>query len=124
MLLLKNKPERVFNLYNQYAKEIQDIQDINDWCKHKTVTDKVLNPQTSENEKVLAAIGDKHVQEGDKVDLFYLDKENMALVENFDDEYYEDMYFKKLHDSISLFENVLDTRLFPNYKNSTNKDLL
>lgn len=124
LLLLKNKPERLFYTYNQYAKEIQNIEDITDWCKYKTVTDKVLNPGTPENEKVLAAIGDKAVQEGDKLKLFYLDEENMALAENFDGVYYEDKYLEKLYKSLELFEHIVDLKLFPNYKNATNKDLL
>ena len=124
ILLLKNKPERLFSVYNSCAKEIQNIEDMTDWVKYKTVTSKVLSASTPENEKVLAAIGNKAVQEGDKIKLFYLNDKEMGLLENFEGEYFEDKYLEKLYKSLKLFENIVDLQLFPNYKNSTNKDLL
>ena len=124
MLMLNKKKDQIFHLYNNYAKEILEIEDITDWCKTKTITQKVLNPKTAENEKVLATIKKIHFQEGDKIKIFYLDEDNMELLTHFSGKYYTDKYLEKLYDTLSIFDGVYDVSVFPNYKLKKNRALL
>ena len=124
MLLLKNKKDRIYNLYNTYAQEIVNIKDISKWAMKKTITKAVLEPKRTQEQKVLDAIQTIHYQEGDKVRLFSIDKDTLGLVENFDGTYHKDTYFKKLHDTLSVFETLVDPTLFPKYHLARNQDLM
>lgn len=123
-LLLKNKRDHIFSVYNQYANEIKDIQDISRWSMRKTITASILNPERKQEEKVLEAISNISYQEGDKVNLFSIDEDNLGLVEDFNGDYDKDTYFNKLHDTLSVFETVIDPTIFPNYKTGRNKALI
>lgn len=124
MLLLKNNKDRLFRLYNSYAEEINDIKDMTRWAMKKTITDAVLNPERTQEKKVFDAIQCIHYQEGDKVRLFSKDPDTLCLVENFDGVYDKDTYFKKLFDTLKVFEPLIDSTLFPNFKLSRNKELI
>jgi DNA polymerase elongation subunit (family B) len=60
--------------YNHYCQEALNIKDINDWCVKKTITDSVLNPKRSQEQKALDASNEAitkgiidGIQEGDKI---------------------------------------------------------
>ena len=113
--LCDEKPHLVQDIYHAYAKTITDITDIQDWCSKKTVTDKVLNPQRTNEARILDAIGDKHVQEGDKIHVFFKKKDKLSLAENFDGEYHVPTLHSKLFKTLKIFEPVLNDLEFKNY---------
>jgi hypothetical protein len=123
-LFLKNKRDHIFHVYNEYAKEINNITDIAPWCMRKTVTNSVLHPERKQEEKVLEAIKNIDYQEGDKVSLYSIDSETLGLRDDFNFEYDRDVYYTKLHDTLSIFETLIDPTLYPNYKVKRNKDLI
>lgn len=123
-LLLHNKRDHLFSLYNKYVYDILNIKDIHNWCSKKTVTDKVLNPKRTNEQRVLDAIGDKVVQEGDKIYVFFEEKEKLCLRENFTGLYSVDTLLKKLYKNLDTFENLIDVSLFPDYSLKRNKGLL
>ena len=124
MLLLKNKRDHVFSEYQKVALSIKGDWDVNEWRMKKTVTKAVLNPGRKQEQKVFDAIQDIHYQEGDKVYLYVKDKDTLQLVDKFDGEYAKDTYYGKLHDTLSIFETLIDPTLFPNYKIGRNRDLI
>jgi len=125
MLLLNNKRDHIFNDYNAVAKEIEaGFEDINQWAMKKTVTKAVLNPERAQESKVLDAIQNVDYQEGDKVYLYCKDKDTLQLAKEFDGEYDKATYFKKLHNTLKIFETLVDPTLYPNYGLGRNKTLI
>ena len=122
--LLGKKRDHIFHLYQRYANEIKSIEDINRWTMKKTITKAVLNPERKQEQKILDAVSDIHIQEGDKVRLFSIDGDTLARAEQFDGTYDKNIYFQKLHDTLDIFSTLIDTSLFPNYKTGRNKDLI
>jgi len=103
------------HLYDRYAIRIKGITDITDWCSKKTVTDKVLNPKRTNEARILDAIGTKPVREGDKIFVFFKEKEELCLAENFTGEYHVPTLHSKLFKTIKIFEPVLKDMEFKNY---------
>lgn len=124
MLLLTGKRDHIYEEYRNLAMSIKGNWDVNEWNMKKTVTKAVLNPGRKQEQKVFDAIRDIHYQEGDKVYLYVKDEDTLQLVQDFDGEYHKDAYFKKLHDTLSIFGTLLDPTLFPNYKTGRNRNLL
>ncbi len=122
--LLKNKKDHIFAIYNRYAEGAFNLTDISDWCSKKTITKAVLNPERTTEQRVLDAIEDADVNEGDKIYVFNKTKEELCLRENFDGTYCVDTLLRKLYDTLSIFGTVIDIDLFPNYTLKKNKELL
>lgn len=117
-LYIDDEQERIATILEKYHKtvdEIMNIQDISGWCSKKTITSKVLNPERSNELNILNAIGNKPVQEGDKIYVFYKNDKELALGENFKGEYSKTKLLEKLYKTVKIFEKVLDISLFPNY---------
>ena len=45
-------------IINEYIKEIFNVTDISRWCSRKTITENVLNPERTNEQKILDAIGE------------------------------------------------------------------
>ncbi len=116
-----NKNEKLLNLYKSYVKQCFGIKDMTLWSKKITVTESVLNPKRTNEQKILDAIGDKHVQEGDKLYVFFKKDESLCLLENFTGEYDEMVLVEKLYKTLCIFENVINIDAFPKYHLKKNK---
>lgn len=123
-LLLKNDIQGAEKLYLDSVESIKYLQDISEWCSKKTVTSSVLNPKRSTEQRILDAIGDKPVQEGDKIRVFFKSDTEVCLEENFDGTYDSDRMYDKLFKTVKVLAPVLDISKFPNYKLKRNKKLL
>lgn len=124
--MLTNDIPYLSTLYQGYVLQISNISnsDIHKWCSKKTVTKSVLEPKRTNEQRILDAIGDKHVQEGDKIHVFFEEKEKLCLLENFKGVYDRDKLYEKLYKTIKIFETILDIKEYPNYKLKRNKKLL
>lgn len=114
----------ILGLYNEVAREIMDITDITDWCTKKTITSKILKPTRTNEIKVLEAIGDKSVQEGDKIYTYFKNDGSIGLDETFDGDYSKEKLLEKLYKTVVIFKQLLNITLFPNYKLKRNQKLL
>jgi hypothetical protein len=123
-LLLKGRKDRLVRLYETYVKRVDNLTDITDWCFKKTVTKSVLEPERTNEDRVKDALDLETVSEGDKVYLFFKSAEQLCLREEFDGTYDKDKLFKKLYDTLCVFETLIDVDLFPNYALKRNKELL
>lgn len=123
-LLLEQDVEGAVSLYNDAAHSIKYLQDISEWCSKKTITDAVLNPKRTTEQRILDAIGDKPVQEGDKIRVFFKSDTEVCLEENFDGVYDDNRMYEKLFKTVKVLAPVLDLKKFPNYKLVRNKKLL
>lgn len=123
-LLLDHKPEDVVNLYNEQVMNIKYLKDISPWCSKKTVTEKVLNPKRTQEERILAALEGENIQEGDKVRMFFKSKTELCLEKNFDGIYDDDKLYEKLFKTVKVLEPVIGMDKFINFKLKKNKPLL
>lgn len=119
-----NKKYNYLEIYNKYVKEITKISDIKRWVSKKTITDKVLSGERTNETKVRDAIAGTEYREGDKVYMYYDKDDNLKLVENFDGNYRADRLLKKLYNTAIIFENVVDKSLFLNYSLKRNRETL
>jgi hypothetical protein len=113
--LMEDKVGECLEVYNKYVREIHFIQDMNRFCSKKTITDSVLNPKRTNEQKVLDALQGKKVQMGDKVYMYFKSDESSGLAEHWNNDHDPVVLLKKLYNTIIIFENVLDMTQFTNY---------
>lgn len=123
-LMIKDRMDQIYALYFRYANEIVNLTDITDWCSKKTVTKKVLHGERTNETRVLDAIGQKSVQEGDKVYMFFKTDTELCLRENFDGTYDRDTLLSKLYKTLEVFDTIIQLELFPNFSLKRNRELL
>lgn len=123
--MLQGLEFQVKKLYDGRVREIRDeTLHINQWASKKTITDKVLNPKRTNEQRVLDALAGEHIQEGDKVRMFFETPTKLCLVKNFSGLYDKDKLYEKLYKTVKVLEPVLDMDQFPNYKLKRNKTRL
>lgn len=104
-------------LYNSYVREIITLKDIKPWCSKKTVTASVLNPERTNEQRVLDAMGeaDEEFQEGDKLHVYFDLEGNLKLAENWKNDHDPFKLIEKLWKTVKVFETVVDIKRFPKY---------
>lgn len=112
------------NLYDVYAKEIMNLNVMSGWCTKKTITNKVLTSERTNESKVRDAIVGEEIVEGDKTFFFFRNDGSLCLEKNFDGDYDKNKLLEKLHKTVEIFDSVLDVEQFPNYKLRKNKPAL
>lgn len=122
---LLNDRDDFETLYKKYALEAVNVKDIKRWASRKTISERVMKSERTNESKVRDAIAGEEVSEGDRKYFFYLPDDSLELAENFKGEYNKERLLKKLHDTSKIFSTILPTKdLFPNYTLKKNKALL
>lgn len=104
------------NLYAQYIMEIMNITDISRWAHKKTITDKILKNERTNEAKVRDALAGSDYVEGDKVFLYFKEDGNLNLIERYNNDHDKETLLKKLYMTTQTFETILPVDdLFPNY---------
>lgn len=116
--------DNYLEVYNNYAKEIMTLKSIEGWTTKKTITDKVLKSERTNESKVRDAIKDTDFQEGEKIQTYFRSDNSLGLVKDFNGDYSKDKLLDKLYKTVVIFEEVLDIKIFPNYKLKRSKVLL
>lgn len=112
-------------IYNKYIREAMNITDIKRWASKKTISKTAMESTRSNETRIMDALVGKDFSEGDKVYMFFREKEKLALVEDFDGTYDKDKVLEKLYKTVQVFKSVIDIeKYFPNYKLRKNKPLL
>lgn len=124
--LVKGRKDHLMHIYWTMAQQILDIKDITDWCFRVTVTKKVLHPseKAAFQHKIKAAIGSTPVSEGDKIYFFYNEDESLSIREAFKGEYSKDRLLGSLKDTLKVFDQIMDTDLFPDFTLQRNREML
>lgn len=122
--LLNSESEKILEDYTSYVKEIYDVKDITRWCVRKTVTSSVLDPKRTNEQKILDAIQGAGYQEGDKIYVYFDIQSNLKLQDAWIHDHDPIRLCEKLYKTLEIFETVLDTKLYPNFKLKRNKVLL
>jgi DNA polymerase I len=103
-------------LYESYVKEIMNISDITRWASKKTITDKVLKNERTNESKVRDALEGSDYVEGDKVFIYFKEDGTLNLVENFNNDHDKKKLLKKLYKTSETFETILPVKdIFTNY---------
>lgn len=124
LLYLKSE-EELKNNYNKYVKEAMNVTDIKRWSSRKTLSSTMMESQRTNETKVLDAIKGSNYVEGDRFFTFYLPDDSLCLAENFNGEYNKTRLLKNIHDTVSIFDTVLNVKeLFPNYSLKKNQKML
>ena len=123
-VLLSDKKDELYNLYHSYVYKAQtvDKENIAEWCAKKTVTKAVLTSERTNERRILEAIGNKHVQEGDKVYVFFDTDTSLKLRDDFDGQISTKKLYGKLYNTVKIFGNIMDVDMLPNYSLARNKD--
>lgn len=121
-LLLSNKKHEISYLYHKYVQEIIELKDIKRWAFKKTITDKILSPGRTNEQKVLDALDGAEYSQGDKLYFYYKDDDSLERVENWNHDHSIDRLLKKIHDTIKVFDSVYDITSCPNYSLKRNKN--
>lgn len=126
LLLVKNI-DGLVPLYNKYVLEINEVKDITRWSSKKTVTNKILNPERTNELKVKEALeNEESIQEGDKHRFYFKIDNSLSLDTNFNGDYNKDKLFEKLFKTAMVFETVIPNikEVFLNYKLKRSKKVL
>lgn len=111
-------------IYQTYVKEAFNIKDIKRWVSRKTISEKTLNPQRTNEQKIYDIIQNTNFSEGDRIYCFFRSDGTLALAENFDGAYDKDKMLEKLYKTSEIFDTVLPEGIFINYKLKRNKQAL
>ena len=124
--MLNDKTNYV-EIYEKYIKSLYLIKtqdDIKKWALKKTLTDKVLESERTNESKVRDALEGSEYTESDKFYVFYRSDDTLCLVENFNGDYNTKRLIKSLYDTTKTFETIIDRSMFINYSLKRNEKLL
>jgi DNA polymerase elongation subunit (family B) len=112
-------------IYLEYVKEAANIKDMSRWASRKTISDKTLNSERTNETRIKDAIQGTEIVEGDRVYVYNKTPTELCLVQNYDGVYDVDKMLGMCYDTIYVFENIMDCELlFKNFKLKRNKEAL
>ena len=113
--IIKDQKDALIDIYDNYAIEAYNVKDISRWASKKTITEKVLRPERTNEQRVLDAVNGRPVSEGDKIFVFFEKSDKLAMVEDFSGTYCRETLFKKLYKTLEIFDSIIDVGMIPNY---------
>lgn len=122
--IVDDKAGTLNEIYLEYVKEAMNVKDIKRWSSKKSISQKVLTSERSNESKVRDAIEDTEIVEGDKVYMYYKPDDTLCLSDNFDGSYHKERLLENLYKKVQLFSEVIDTSQLLNYKLVKNKPAL
>ena len=123
-LLLENKENELIDLYHRYVKEALAVKDIKRWASRKSITEAVLNPERTNEQKVADALEGQEFQPGDRRYFYFKSDGTLSVVENFDGDYDQYKLIEKIWKTLQIFSTVVDVASFPKYHLKTKRHLL
>jgi DNA polymerase elongation subunit (family B) len=121
--LIEGKREDIESIYHKYVQEIYNIKDITRWCAKRNITEAVLNPERTNEQKVADAIINTEYVQGDKIYVYFTNEDKLKLKEHWTNDHNIVTLLSKLYDSLCIFETVLDLSLYKNYSLVKNQNL-
>lgn len=112
-------------IYNRYAKEACNVDDIKPWCARKTISEKTMTSDRTNESIIRDAIQGKEIVEGDRIWVYYTNRGIVKMAEEFDGDYSISRLLHKLHNTAKRFQTILPVNdIFPNYSLTRSKKLL
>ncbi len=119
--LLDNQLQDLLPIYNRYIQEILNLTDIKRYASKKTVTDKVLNPERTNELKVLEAIKGKGLGLGDKVYVYFDVNDQLKEISDWNRDHNIEKLLERLYKTVKIFDQVINMEAFKNYSLKRNK---
>jgi DNA polymerase elongation subunit (family B) len=120
--LLNDAPYILPAIYDRYVGMVEEIEtgvDMANWASKKTVTESVLKGTETTARKMRAAIGTKHVQEGDKLHVFFKEDESLCLLENFNGDFSRNKLYEKIYKTLCIFDTLFSMDMICDFSKKT-----
>jgi len=112
---------KYLDIYKKYVLEALNVQDISRWASKKTVTQAVLNPKRTQEQKILDALQGYEYSEGDKKYFYTKQDDSLGLIEGFNNDHNKEKLLSRIYNTFKIFENVIDMNDIPKYHLKTKK---
>lgn len=112
---LNDRENTINDIYKSYIKEVYNLKSIEGWCSKKTITDKVLHPERTNEQKVLDAIDPEEVQMGDRLYFYFAEDSSLKQEKDWKNDHHRGKMLAKLWNTLKIFKNVLDMKEFKKY---------
>lgn len=124
--LLDDDKSKITTLYHEYIKECFNMQDIGRWCSKKTITEKVLNSERTNEKNIMEALeGVEDIQMGNKIYVFFDTEGKLKLQQNWTGQHDPYKLMERLYKTLLIFQNLIDINSYPKYYLKTKrKDLI
>lgn len=119
--LVFDKQNELVDIYHKYVKEIHNITDITRFTSKKTLTEAVMNPERTTEQKINDAIVGEELQMGDKFRVYFTNDGSLKLEQHWSGDHCTNTLLSKLWNTIKIFENVIDIAQFPKYHLKSHK---
>lgn len=116
--------DKIVNIYTEYVIEARDIKDITRWSTRKTITEAVLNPERTNEQKVADALEGEEFQAGDRRHFYFKEDSTLGLSEHFDGKYNKDKLYEKIWKTATIFDTIIDKGLFIKYSLKKNREAI
>jgi DNA polymerase elongation subunit (family B) len=116
--------QNIVDLYHKYVLEVLNVKDMSRWTYKKSITSKVIDPQRTNERKVLDALEDTEFSVGDKVYMYFDKDNNLKLLKDWKNDHNVDKLLEKLFKTTTTFETIINKDNFLNYKLKRNKEAL
>lgn len=114
--LLNDKQDLLPEIYKSYAKEIFSISDIKRWSTRKTISEKVLTSERTNESKVRDAFEGTEYTEGDRIYTYFKQDNTLGLVEHYKNDHNTNRLLETLFKSVKIFDTILPVKeMFVNY---------
>ena len=125
--LLKENLDNLFDIYRNYIDDIKNLTDVSGWLKKYKITEAVLDPKRKQEIDIYNAVSRKHnnLQLGERYYMFRGKDDTLLFEDEFNGQNHcIDTLLEKTYNSLKIFGNVIDIRLFPNYTLTANRSYL
>jgi DNA polymerase elongation subunit (family B) len=119
-----NDQNNFVDIYHHYVKEALRVEDMKRWASRKSITEAVLNPERTNEQKVADALEGEEFQPGDRRYFYFKSDGSLSLLENFDGDYDKYKLIEKIWKTMQIFSTVLDVSILPKYHLKTKRKLL
>jgi DNA polymerase, archaea type len=114
-------------IYNNYIHKIFSVktkEEMKLFCSKKTITERTINSERTNETKIMEALGDANIQMGDKHYFFFTNDGSLSLVSNFNQNHDPYKLVEKLYKTVKTFETIIPIEQFPKYHLKTKRKLL
>lgn len=113
--ILSDSESELNNIYHKYIRKVYNLKEIGPWCSKKTITEKVLNPERTNEQKILDAIDVEDVQPGDKIYMYFAEDCSLKQEKHWTGDHHRGKMLAKLWNTLKIFQNVIKMEDFKKY---------
>ena len=119
--LLDEDFDGVQQIYKSYIIEANNVTDMSRWVSKKTITEKVLNPARTQEQKLFDAIQSIEYSEGDKVLTYFKEDDTIGLLEFWNNDESKAKLTGRVRKTLEIFKTVLNMDDFEKYHLKTKR---